>query len=204
VLVQGDYMKKRIISIILFIICVLLAILAINGYTKNIDGFIYELIIKFKSDMITSFMKFISFLFSTKMVILYCVICLILFKNKRNAIHLSGIMAIEALLNNIMKVIIKRPRPEVLQIVSEKTYSYPSGHTMAATIFVIIFGNLLKEKFKDNKFFITLIQVSLIVLTGVSRIYLGVHYFTDIIGAIILSFAILFFIKDYIKIGDKS
>lgn len=112
-------------------------------------------------------------------------------------------MVIESLINNIIKIIIKRPRPEVFQMVVEKTYSFPSGHTMAATIFLLIFGNFLKEKFKDNKHFITIIQVLLIVLIGVSRIYLGVHYFTDIIGAILLSFTIFIFIKDYVKIGDK-
>lgn len=197
-------MKNKFKSIILFIMLIILGILAINGYTKTIDNFIYEMIISVKSEIITNLMKFISFLFSTKMVILYCILCLIFFKNKRKAIHISGIMAIEALLNNIIKVIIKRPRPEVLQMVSEKTYSFPSGHTMAATIFLIIFGSFLKEKYKDNKRFITTIQVLLIILTGVSRIYLGVHYFTDIVGAIILSFAILLFIKDYIKTGDKS
>ena len=196
-------MKNKFKSIILFIMFIVLGIFAINGYTKTIDNFIYELIISSKSDEITNLMKFISFVFSTIMVISYCILCLIFFKNKRNAIYLSGIMAIEALLNNIIKVIIKRPRPEILQMVTVKTYSYPSGHTMAATIFLIVFGNFLKEKYKDNKRFITTIQILLIILTGVSRIYLGVHYFTDIIGAILLSFAILLFIKDYVKIGDK-
>lgn len=196
-------MKNKFKSILLLLLFILLAILVINGYTKTIDNIVYKFIISSKSNTITNLMKFISFLFSTKMVVLYCIFCLVFFKNKRNAIYLSGIMAIEALLNNIIKVIIKRPRPEILQMVTVKTYSYPSGHTMAATIFLIVFGNFLKEKFKNNKRFITTIQVLLILLTGVSRIYLGVHYFTDIIGAILLSFAILIFIKDYVKIGDK-
>lgn len=196
-------MKNKFKSILLLLLFILLAILVINGYTKTIDNIVYKFIISSKSNTITNLMKFISFLFSTKMVVLYCIFCLVFFKNKRNAIYLSGIMAIEALLNNIIKIIIKRPRPEILQMVTVKTYSYPSGHTMAATIFLIVFGNFLKEKFKNNKRFITTIQVLLILLTGVSRIYLGVHYFTDIIGAILLSFAILIFIKDYVKIGDK-
>ncbi|MBO5095266.1 MAG: phosphatase PAP2 family protein [Bacilli bacterium] len=196
-------MKNKFKSILLLLLFILLAILVINGYTKTIDNIVYKFIISSKSNTITNLMKFISFLFSTKIVVLYCIFCLVFFKNKRNAIYLSGIMAIEALLNNIIKVIIKRPRPEILQMVTVKTYSYPSGHTMAATIFLIVFGNFLKEKFKNNKRFITTIQVLLILLTGVSRIYLGVHYFTDIIGAILLSFAILIFIKDYVKIGDK-
>lgn len=196
-------MKNKFKSILLLLLFILLAILVINGYTKTIDNIVYKFIISSKSDTITNLMKFISFLFSTKMVVLYCIFCLVFLKNKRNAIYLSGIMAIEALLNNIIKVIIKRPRPEILQMVTVKTYSYPSGHTMAATIFLIVFGNFLKEKFKNNKRFITTIQVLLILLIGVSRIYLGVHYFTDIIGAILLSFAILIFIKDYVKIGDK-
>lgn len=196
-------MKSKIIAIAYLILFIILGIFVINGYTKTIDSFVYEMIINAKSSIITSLMKFISYLFSTKMVVLYCFFCLMFFKNKRKAIYLSGIMVIESLINNIIKIIIKRPRPEVFQMVVEKTYSFPSGHTMAATIFLLIFGNFLKEKFKDNKHFITIIQVLLIVLIGVSRIYLGVHYFTDIIGAILLSFTIFIFIKDYVKIGDK-
>lgn len=193
-------MKNKIISIACLLLFTILGILAINGYTKTIDNFIYEFLIRFKSDIVTNIMKFISFMFSTVMIVTYCILALILCKNKRKSIFLSTMMASEALINNIIKVIVKRPRPEVLHMVVEKTYSFPSGHTMAATVFLIIFGNFMKEKF--NKNVITTIQVLLILLTGISRIYLGVHYFTDIIGALLLSFAILYIVKDNSKIKN--
>ena len=188
-------MKNKIISIILFMTFITLGIIISNINTLKIDDIIYSIIMNFESNFLTLFFKTISFIFSTPMIILYCLLMIFFFRNKNKAVFISIMMIIQALITNIIKIIFKRNRPTINPMVIEKTYSFPSGHTVASVVLIIILGVFLKEK-KLNKNIITLIQLLIISLVGLSRIYLGVHYFTDILGGILLSSSILFFVKD--------
>lgn len=187
-------MKNKIIMIILGILFVLLGILCIYDYPKNLDLSIYQIIIKYKTPFLTFIFKSISFLFSTPMVIFYCVLSLFIFKNKKYASFFCIMMTLQAVVNNIIKIIFKRVRPNILPLVVEKTYSFPSGHTMTVIFFVMIIGYFFRKKYPNVK--IKFLQIIIILLIGISRIYLGVHYFTDIVGAIILSFFLLSFLKN--------
>ena len=104
--------------------------------------------------------------------------------------------------NTIIKNIIRRDRPEVLRLISQGGYSYPSGHTMITMccygyLFYYVF-NFVKNKYLR---IILLIVLSLLIISiPISRIYLGVHYFSDIIGGLLLGGCILFIV---IKYGNK-
>ena len=106
------------------------------------------------------------------------------------------------LVNQVIKHIIRRPRPNVLRLVEESGYSFPSGHSMVSMAFygIIIY---LVYKNVSNKYlkWILIILLSLLILSiGFSRIYVGVHYFTDVAGGFLLGLAYLII---YINICNK-
>ena len=193
-------MKNKVISISLFIIFIIFGIFVINDYMLKLDDIIYNFIISFENKYLTYFFKSVSFIFSTPMIIFYCVLILILSKNRNKVLFISLMMIIQAIITNLIKIIYQRNRPNIYPMVVEKTYSFPSGHTMAAIVLITVIGYFYKEKYNKNKLFITFFQLIIIMLVGISRIYLGVHFFSDIVGSVLLSSSILFFIKDYVKI----
>ena len=106
-------------------------------------------------------------------------------------------------MNNVIKVIIRRERP-IYMIVRETTFSFPSGHTMAS---VSMYGILIYLINKSNmnkklKIILSIILGMIPLMVATSRIYLGAHYFSDILGAIMLATIVLLISTKYIK--DKK
>jgi undecaprenyl-diphosphatase len=88
-------------------------------------------------------------------------------------------------LSSAMKIGIARPRPEVVQHLVEVTdMSFPSGHAMLSAITYLTLGAMLSriEEQPSLRYFFPLVAVFLTLLIGSSRIYLGVHYPTDVLG----------------------
>lgn len=120
-------------------------------------------------------------------------------------------MGLVSLLNLGLKYVFGRPRPdEAIRLVSEVGYSFPSGHSMFAVAF---YGYLIYMVWhlawsKRAKIATTISGVVLILLIGLSRVYLGVHYATDIIGAFCISAVyltlFLFFVKRTIKMSQTG
>ena len=97
------------------------------------------------------------------------------------------------LINQLLKHIIRRPRPNILRLVEESGYSFPSGHSMVSMTFYGIIIYLVYENVNDKYLewlLITLLSL-LILAIGFSRVYVGVHYFTDVIGGFLLGLAYL-------------
>ncbi len=184
--------RKKIISL-LFILFLLDLIFILTGHIDFIDNAIYNFIISYKSDALTAFFKLISFIASTKMIILYNIIILLIVAiNKHTNLLLITISSISSgVINNLVKCIIKRDRPFGKALVNETFYSFPSGHTMISVLF---FGMLIYElsftNIKYKKIWIIIISIY-IFLVGISRIYLGVHYASDVIGGYLLGVIIL-------------
>ncbi|MBM9605016.1 phosphatase PAP2 family protein [Desulfopila inferna] len=84
-----------------------------------------------------------------------------------------------------LKYLFARPRPdESLHMVMTETFSFPSGHAMSsAVVYLSLAGLLAKVQRQRNvKIFTLAVAVLLVFLIGISRIYLGVHYPTDVLG----------------------
>lgn len=174
-----------IVLISIFITFLIWSSLMLKGKLNKIDDRVYN---KIKITKVkTLIWKGITFFGSAKTIILFCIILLLILKDKKIAIIIIINMLIMWGLIGILKNTFKRPRPNINKLVEEKGYSYPSGHTMTSTIFYgfIIFLIIISNIILPLKIIIISLVTILILLVGYSRIYLGVHYFSDVIGAIL-------------------
>ena len=199
-------MKKYIKWIIVLCFLLLFTFIAINVYNNNdlySDGVIYDFISNnIINDNMTNVNKFITWFGGVIGIAVMFLISLFCIRNKKINIILFVSLIIATLINNyVFKLIFARERPNINPIVIESGYSFPSGHSMISMVF---YGSLiyLAYKYIDNKIFkyviITCLSL-LIILIGFSRIYLGVHYFSDVISGFILGICYLIFSGIIIK-----
>ncbi len=190
-------MKKRIIAGSLIVIGIIFGVIAKLNLTSDLDTFIYNIIIKMQSDSVTQIFKAITFLASTKFILCLNIIALIIYIIKKRGylllIPVNSIFSVVS--NNLIKFLIKRPRPDVLRLVTETNYSYPSGHAMISVLFYGTIITLLNRNNIKYRKIINIILMLIILLVGVSRIYLGVHYASDIIGGYLISTGLLLFTR---------
>lgn len=142
--------------------------------------------------------------FGSTLVIVSGILCVaILYKNKKYFFNFLSACLIGTILNNLIKIIIRRPRPTNTMLFSyESSYSFPSGHTMMSTIFygLIIYYVYKNLKNKKLKTFIICLLSLVIFMIGLSRIYLGVHYATDVLGGYV--FGIVYLVV-FVKLMNK-
>lgn len=160
---------------------------------NSVDKYVYDLTQLMNCEFMTNFFKFCSFLGSTYFYITVILI-LIIVKSRKDlytGIHLLIIQGI----NRIIKFIVKRPRPpEIYHLVVETNYSFPSGHSMSAMAGYGLFIIELKNSQCKYKNILMIFCGMMIFLIGLSRIYLGVHYFSDVIGGYLISLGYLLFV----------
>ncbi len=171
-------------------------IMVITGFSSNFDNAISLFFSVHNNVIFTNIFKAISFICSPKFMIVLNVLLFIFIivkkKYKLFIIVLSSISSV--IINNLVKIIVRRERPDYLRMVMEKSYSFPSGHAMISVLF---FGSIIYLVNKYNLKYKKLITFSLstfVLLVGISRIYLGVHYLTDVVGGYLLGFIVLFLI----------
>lgn len=171
-------------------------IMVITGFSSNFDNAISLFFSVHNNVTFTNIFKAISFICSPKFMIVLNVLLFIFIilkkKYKLFIIVLSSISSV--IINNLVKIIVRRERPDYLRMVMEKSYSFPSGHAMISVLF---FGSIIYLVNKYNLKYKKLITFSLstfVLLVGISRIYLGVHYLTDVVGGYLLGFIVLFLI----------
>ena len=175
-----------------------IATLDISGY-----NLISEHVI---SDKITPIAKGITQLGGAIFLIVLSIILTIAIKNKNTSVQIWANLAIATILNQLIKRIIQRPRPTGFRIIEENGYSFPSGHSMVSAAF---YGFLIYLIYKNvkNKYLkwslITLLSV-LIILIGTSRIYLGVHYTSDVLAGFLISISYLIIFVTGLKFFEKN
>ena len=192
-----EFIIKNFKWIILFICLIGFLALAEDVFNKEImkgDIIGYKIVSTFLiSDFATPIAKFITNFGGAVFLIGLTILLFILIKNKKIGFSIFSNLAIITILNQLLKRILQRPRPTEYRIIEETGYSFPSGHSMVSMAF---YGYLiyLTYKYVKNKYLkwslITILGV-LIISIGISRIYLGVHYTSDVLGGFLLSISYL-------------
>lgn len=190
-------MKSKIIKIfsiiILLIIFFCLAFSLKSGYIEKFDNIIYNLSQTIKSPFTTELFKIITFLSSPTFIVFVLILCFIFIKDKkkRNIIFLNSILVFS--LNQIIKIIVSRPRPEDIMLVTETGFSFPSAHAMFSLAFygLFVYYTYKSDLNKKMKIFLIILLCLMIILIPITRIYLGVHYASDVVAGLCLSGAIL-------------
>lgn len=197
-------MKKNFKWFICFLCLGLFISLSVLVLSRNdiyLDSFVYGIISKFINPNLTNIIKYLTYIGSAVAVISITVFTLIYFKDKKYGLFMSLDLICITIIQLILKNIFSRGRPVDINLIEETGYSFPSGHSLTSMAFYgfiiyLIYNSKLNSRSK--KIFITMFII-LILTTGVSRIYLGVHYFTDVIGGFTFSISYLIIYTHILK-----
>ena len=201
-----EFIAKNLKWIILFICLIGFCALAEDVFNKEImkgDIIGYKIVSTFLiSDFATPIAKFITNFGGAIFLVIATITSFIVIKNKKIGISILSNVAIVTVLNQLIKRILQRPRPTEYRIIEETGYSFPSGHSMVSMAFYGYFIYLI-YKYVKNKYvkWISISLLSLLIcLIGISRIYLGVHYTSDVLGGFLISISYLII---YISAANK-
>ncbi len=202
--------KRKIWSVIIPIaLFAMLAICVQAEIVTRFEGWAYGEAIEDMSPVLTLIMKGITHLGDSAVIIVFCLILFFTPKTRKTvALPVSMVVLSSAVLNIILKHIFTRNRPDILRLISETGYSFPSGHAMNNASLYIMLILLIWRYMKNTSLKVALssICVVLIILIGYSRIYLGVHYASDVLGGWLFGFAVsmlVYFLWDK-RLSDKN
>ncbi len=186
--------KRWIIISVCMTIFLILAISIIKAESIIIDDIGYNLISKYLiSDFMTPIVKIVTQLASPIFLVILTILLMVFIKNNNIRKYICVNLIVSTILNFGIKNIVRRTRPEGFRIIEESGYSFPSGHSMVSMAFYGLLIYLIYKKV-DNKYLknclIFLLSI-IILLIGLSRIYLGVHYTSDVLAGFLLGISYL-------------
>ena len=193
---KQTYLTKGSFALLLFVILGYI----VKFYPDMLIGFDQPIQTAIRGDLPTSLtflFRTITHLIDIPVIITWVLIVAFIFYRKQWKLEsylMLGNLTLAGILIVTFKNIYQRPRPEILHLVEEKGFSFPSGHSLAVTIMVgtliVIFSQRIKDKLWKRIVQILLGFYLLSVL--VSRVYLGVHYPSDVLASLCLGLGILF------------
>lgn len=192
-----DKTKKIIVAIFMGLF-LLLMFLVIFDKISFLDNWFYNLLMSFRCEFLDNYFTGVTRFGDVGMVMFILLLFLIIFKDRRGIfLNISAIASVG--INYVLKLIIRRDRPNGLRLVEQGGFSFPSGHTM---ISVCVYGYLLyivKSSVKNKflRYFLSTLLVILILSIGISRVYVGVHYFSDVLAGYLLAIVILILVIVY-------
>jgi len=165
-----------------------------EDYMAEYDTAITDYVISYRTPALTAYFKFVTnvgdFYGYLIVVGVFCLLSLFIFKSWKYVVQTTLVLVLASVSNMMLKRFIDRARPGIEHLVSVETLSYPSGHAMSAMAFYGFLVYLISQfkMHKVLKFFLMGLLILLILSIGISRIYLGVHFPSDIAGGFIAGF----------------
>lgn len=158
------------------------------SFDVAVSNFIYSL----RTPLLTSVMQAITVLGGDIIIVFtsIVIIFLVLKRYKTEAVIFLLIITMGIIINLFLKYIIARPRPDINPLLVLTTFSFPSGHSMNSFVFYLTVAFFI-FRFTRNKclaIVISAISICLVLLISFSRVYLGVHYPTDVLAGIVGGF----------------
>jgi undecaprenyl-diphosphatase len=159
----------------------------LEGDTQQFDAFVRTAVHQLATPGLTRLMQVFSFLGSVAAVTAMCLVAIcvsLYFRRTRTAALLTITMLGVAALDVALKHAFHRPRPVAFFGATPSSYSFPSGHALGSLCFYGILAAILAARARGRgaKFCIWMAAVVLVGMIGFSRIYLGVHYPSDVIA----------------------
>jgi len=180
------------LTIILFIV---LSILMYRGLLDKFDLETYHKMIKYMSPFLTLIVRIITNIGGPLMVVLICAFLVFNPKTRwKFGILVTFGTILSFVINWLVKILFARQRPEIMPLVYEGSYSYPSGHAAVSVVMYGLLAIYFYQNIKNKKLKYLLLGLCIIfpIVIGLSRVYLGTHFMTDIIGGWLVGILMLF------------
>lgn len=204
-------MRDKSYKILISLLCIIFLIDAycvLSGLVQPIDQAIYSFLHSFSNRIVDSYFVFFTYLGNWQTISLVLIV-MHLILNYKDKLSMDSVVLLSVCSNSIIKHIVCRPRPSVLRLVKIGGYSFPSGHSMIAiTLYGFLFTLVTcKIKKKWLRLLLQILLVCLIFNICISRIYVGVHYASDVFGGFTLGLVelllVLYCRKKYFG-GDRD
>lgn len=156
----------------------------------RIDRLAYRAIVEgLRTSALTPVMEGFSAL-ATPVVLVVLLLAIAAFAPGRRTVWCCTVnLVLVSLLNAALKLLVQRPRPEGFRLAEASGYSFPSGHSMVAMAFfgLVIWLIWRYEPDRRRRDLLAAAFGVVILMIGISRIYLGVHYASDVVGGFCVS-----------------
>ena len=193
---KQTYLTKGSFALLLFMIIGYI----VKFYPEMLVSFDQPIQTAIRGDLpetLTLIFRGITRLIDLPIVISWAIILIAIFylkKWKTESLLVAGNLGLAGILIVSLKHLYQRPRPDILHLVEEKGFSFPSGHSLAVTLLIgsliIILGQRVKNT--TTKLALQGLLGLYLVSVLVSRVYLGVHYPSDVLASLSLGLGILF------------
>jgi undecaprenyl-diphosphatase len=186
-------LPSALISILCTVGFAFMALLYSSSYMKSFDSSIISSVQGMEAPAMTTIMKFFTFIGAGLPIVIIAVLALIILYfvlgHRRELILFTTAVVGSALLNVLLKLLFHRTRPDLHRIIEVTGFSFPSGHAMAAfSLYATLIFLLWKKATTGSaRVLLLLIGSAFIAAIGISRIYLGVHYPSDVIAGYLAS-----------------
>lgn len=167
-----------------------------EGEILRLDTMAYQLFVEhLRSEALTPVMEAFTSLASVVVLAVIAAVIAALAPGKAPGWCVAVNLVCVVALNTVLKYLVQRPRPDGFRLISESGYSFPSGHSMVAMAFFGLLIWMIWRYHRRDAMRVVWCAVFglVIVMVGVSRIYLGVHYASDVLAGFCVSLVWLIF-----------
>lgn len=193
---KQTYLTKGSFALLLFVIIGYM----VKFYPEMLVNFDQPIQTAIRGDLpefLTLLFRAITHLIDIPVIITWVLIVAFIFYRKQWKLEsylMLGNLTLAGILIVTFKNIYQRPRPEILHLVEEKGFSFPSGHSLAVTIMVGTLIVIFSQRIKDQlwKRIVQILLGFYLLSVLVSRVYLGVHYPSDVLASLCVGLGVLF------------